>query len=163
MAKNDSTIIKPSLEPAKRWELHDLLAEAKGAFMEVAAISCLRLRANNGGNFTNEFWQVLYKDTPWDPGHEYFLPPGESLEKLYYELPSALEESLNILIHRLAATGWRKLDKADELVRNSQPFAHDPKALWKQLEALVAVADDPLKVKEWAGKIHDELGKCEVC
>lgn len=35
-------------------------------------------------------------------------------------------------------------------------------ALWKHLEDLEAVADDPAKVREWAGKVHDELGKCKA-
>jgi hypothetical protein len=35
-------------------------------------------------------------------------------------------------------------------------------AMWKRLEALESVAEDPVKVKAWAKQVWNELGKCEV-
>ncbi len=54
----------------------------------------------------------------------------------------------------------------------AQLNAYDPKYanvrisvanLWKQIKALDAVADDPVKVREWSEKFFDQIGKCEVC
>ncbi len=36
-------------------------------------------------------------------------------------------------------------------------------AMWKHLEALEAIADDPAKVKAWGEGVWLELQKCEVC
>ena len=35
-------------------------------------------------------------------------------------------------------------------------------AIWKHLEILEAIADDPTEVKKWSRRFWDELSKCEL-
>jgi hypothetical protein len=84
------------------------------------------------------------------------------------ELPDCFKEDKPKIITDVADALETVAKEAQEIPKLSayEPGIANAKisivSLWKHIEALDAIANDPAKVKEWAVKIHDEIQQCQV-
>lgn len=168
MAENNSTTEKRITREEKIERLkkdYAGITKAKDLIGAMAGIACQGMIAAGGGEFGREGLEYVLKEmeSPWIPEH--------------------LREHTYQAILKLAGEAWCLINECvdpEHFLKETTPAplaappelnAYDPKyanakisvaALWEHLEALEAIADDPAKVKAWAEKIHDELGKCEA-